>query len=143
MKGKAWLALAAALLAGCATPAARIKRNPDAFAQFPPEVQEKVRQGRIELGFTRPMVYIALGDPQRIYDRVSAGRTNEVWAYTGEQGRPEPRPVATTYWYRCADGRLRLMQDWVWMDAWRGVEIDLLRVEFEGDIVRAIESLRP
>jgi hypothetical protein len=48
---------------GCATPESRIKKHPEMFSAFPPEVQERVRLGEIRVGDTSDMVYIALGHP--------------------------------------------------------------------------------
>jgi len=69
------------LVAGCATPKARIRRHPEMFAEFSPEVQERVRQGGTALGDSKDMVYIALGRPARIYTRETADGKHEIWSY--------------------------------------------------------------
>jgi hypothetical protein len=74
------LPLAAALLA-CSSPATRIQSNRAQFDAYPPEVQQKIRAGQVEVGFTPDMVRLALGEPDRRYERTDANGTSEVWAY--------------------------------------------------------------
>ncbi len=77
------LLLLAAVLGGCASgPSARIKQDPEAFASFPQDVQENVRAGEIELGYTEEMVEMALGKPNRVTTRERAEGTERVWIYT-------------------------------------------------------------
>ena len=71
-----------AFLGACATPQARIERNPELFARLTPEEQQLVREGKVGLGFTPEMVRLALGDPDRVYSRTDANGTNESWSYT-------------------------------------------------------------
>lgn len=77
-----WMIVPLVLLAGCATtPDQRIAQNQATFAQLPPDVQQNLRAGRIDIGYTDQMVLIALGEPARHFERVDpAGRT-EVWVY--------------------------------------------------------------
>jgi hypothetical protein len=73
---------AALLLAGCAsTPESRIADHQAAFAQYPADVQQKIRAGQVDVGFTPEMVRLALGEPDRIISRQSAAGTSEVWSY--------------------------------------------------------------
>lgn len=82
-KGASVAVLLAVLgLAGCTTPEARIKQNPELFAQLSPTDQETIKQGRVALGFTPEMVKLALGDPDRVTTRTDASGTSEVWRYT-------------------------------------------------------------
>lgn len=68
-------------LVGCASPAKRIHQNPDLFAQFPAEAQAKIRAGTIDIGFSAPMVQMALGRPDRVYRRTTEAGTQEIWSY--------------------------------------------------------------
>lgn len=77
----------AAALAACQSPQSRIKRNQAAFDVFPPEVQQAIREGRAEAGFTPEQVQMALGKPDRVYTQKTAELTREIWAY-GIQGGP-------------------------------------------------------
>lgn len=75
------LVLALAGLAGCSTPASRIRGHQAAFDTWSPDVQATVRSGKVDLGFTEEQVRVALGDPERVFTRKSAAGTEEVWAY--------------------------------------------------------------
>lgn len=72
---------AAAAIAACASPQSRIKRHQAAFDSYPPGVQEKIRAGQADVGFTREQVEMALGAPERTYTRKTAAAAQEVWSY--------------------------------------------------------------
>jgi hypothetical protein len=76
-----------ALLSACSTPQSRIEADRSAFDQFPAEVREKIRAGRVELGFTPEMVRLALGEPARQAIRKTVTGDLEIWIYTDH--RPE------------------------------------------------------
>lgn len=88
MKTLSFFSFLAALLlaAGCATPEARIKRNPDVFAQLSAGDQQLIREGKVALGFTPEMVRLALGEPDRRLERTDASGTSESWSYTTWEG---------------------------------------------------------
>ena len=131
------------LAPGCvSTPQSRIQKNPDLFNSFPPEVQENVKQGRIAVGYTRDMVLIALGAPARVLMRMTEAGQTEVWVYSNTRYVADYRSRPAAFWYRDSRGRLRQGVDWAWMDAGGQQEYETLRVEFDGDKVKAIESLR-
>lgn len=130
------------MLSGCASPESRIRSHPEVFASFPADVQEKVKQGQIEVGYSKEMVFMALGFPQRKYTRVTTTGQNEIWSYTDTRYSSSYQPVSNDYWYRDSDGRLHRMTDWTWVDVGRTTEYERLRVEFESDKVKAIENLR-
>ena len=130
------------LVAGCATPERRIRQNPALFASFPAQVQENVRKGMIEVGYTHDMVRIALGLPDFVYERSVEGGKVEIWAYTATQFTSSYVPVDASYWYRTREGRLHIMHDWAWVDVSQRHEYDVMRVEFSNDKVTAIERLR-
>jgi outer membrane protein assembly factor BamE (lipoprotein component of BamABCDE complex) len=134
------LALAAAT--GCASPGWRIRRNQEMFQSFPQDVQQKVRKGTIELGYTRDMVFIAMGRPHRVYERVTDAGAAEIWAYVGVRFGAHLVPVDTSYVYRDRDGEPHLAHGWTFVDAGGSDEYETLRVEFQNDKVKAIERLR-
>lgn len=80
------LALCAVLLAGCATPATRIRQHPDVYAQATLQQQALISQGRIALGFTPGFVRLALGAPDRITERTDRRGTQTVWHYFADDG---------------------------------------------------------
>ncbi len=72
----------AALLAACAsTPDERIAKNQTAFNQYPSTVQQKIRAGGVDVGFTPEMVRFALGEPTRTFNHQSETGTAEIWIY--------------------------------------------------------------
>jgi outer membrane protein assembly factor BamE (lipoprotein component of BamABCDE complex) len=133
--------LLVALLTGCATPAARIRQNPDLFATFSPEAQTLIRQGRIEPGFTQDMVRMALGEPDRRYMRRTQISVTEVWSYTDYYTTIDRQRVQAQFRYRDPRGGIRTATDQVWVDVQQKNEFEKLRVEFDGDVVKAMESV--
>jgi len=131
------------LLAGCATPGYRIRKNPELFASFPPEVQETVRKGSIKLGYTGDMVFIALGEPSRIFQRETEHGKAEIWSYTDIGYRYEHQPVPQAYGLRDRGGRLHVVRGMEWVDVQAPYEFEIGRVEFAEGKVTAIERLQP
>jgi hypothetical protein len=69
------------LLAACATPDSRIADNRSAFEKFPAEIQQKIRTGQVDVGFTPEMVVMSLGEPARKFTRKTELGDTEVWSY--------------------------------------------------------------
>ncbi len=134
------LACVVLLAGGCGTPSARIKRNPDLFATFPPEIQANIRQGKVDIGYTRDMVYMALGDPDRRYLRKSATGEAEVWAFTDSYTTTERQQVEGPFHVRGTDGTTRTIRDTMWVDVQQRQVYERLRIEFINGIVDAIET---
>ena len=76
-----FLAATLMMLAACSTPDGRIASQQAAFDQYPADVQQKIRAGRIAIGFTTAMVRLALGEPARKFNRRSEAGEAEVWSY--------------------------------------------------------------
>jgi hypothetical protein len=68
-------------LAGCNTIDHRISEKQDVFNRLDPQVQDKIRQGVVEIGYTQDMVYIALGPPDARHEKVTAKGTETTWVY--------------------------------------------------------------
>ncbi len=81
------LLLGSIALGGCASVETRISRHQSEFDSWPAEVQDKIRAGNIDLGFTPDQVRVALGEPDKIYSRKSAEKEEEIWAYFDSRGR--------------------------------------------------------
>lgn len=141
MKKRILLALFAGILAGCATPESRIKKNPAAFNALPPAVQENVRQGRIDLGYSKDAVELALGAPNRKYTRKTADRLTEVWSYTRDEIRRDRQRADVRISGYDSKGRRTTYTDWAWVDVENRQEYERLRVEFSDNAVTAIETL--
>ena len=69
------------MLVGCSTVDSRIAKNRAAFNTWPPAVQDKVVQGQIDVGFTYEQVRVALGEPDRVFNRTTADGTSQIWGY--------------------------------------------------------------
>jgi hypothetical protein len=82
------LFLGCALLAaaGCSTVSSRIDQHRAEFASWPPAIQDQVRAGKVDIGFTAEQVRVALGDPVRTFTRRSTEGTAEIWAYQNDRG---------------------------------------------------------
>ena len=74
-------------LAACSTPESRIAGSRAAFEQFPADVQQKIRAGQVDVGFTQEMVLLSLGEPARKFMRKSESGEVEVWGY--HDNRPQ------------------------------------------------------
>jgi hypothetical protein len=122
------------LMSGCVTTESRISRHQAAFDTWPAEVRDKVRAGRVDVGFTQEMVQVALGDADRKSTRTTAAGTDEVWAYFDR--RPKfsfglgmgVAGGSTAYGGGVVVGDSRFLDD------------EFLRVIFEGGRVVAIET---
>ncbi len=76
-----WVLLATGLLSACSTPDSRIAENQAVFARYPAAVQQKIRAGKIDLGYTQEMVRFALGEPSRQMIQQTETGPVELWMY--------------------------------------------------------------
>lgn len=123
---------------GCASPESRIAENPELFASFPADVQEKVRQGQIEVGFTKGMVTLAQGPPDRRLAREEAtGVVSESWIYTDVYYTHVP-VYRSHRFHRSRDGHC---DDYYFDRGWDDIPhpYDRLKLHFDGDRVVSID----
>jgi hypothetical protein len=130
------------LLAACATPEHRIRKNPELFATYTPEEQAVIREGGVALGFNPDMVTLAQGRPNRIYARETTDGTREVWSYTRTERSYGSDWVDVPVRYRDSEGRVRTRRESVRVTVDQEREVDRLRVEFSDGKVSAIERLQ-
>ena len=121
-------------LSACASPARRIRANPDAFASLTPAQQALVQEGQIALGFPPEAVRLALGSPQRYYLRQTEEGNTRIWSYVRTEHRADSK------WVRVSTRDGRGQNVWVDVDTYR--EIERLRVEFRDNEVVAVEVLQ-
>lgn len=134
-------AAAVLVLAGCSTPASRIAKNPEVFASFPPDVQAKVKEGKVDVGFPKEAVEMALGRPDRQYTRTTEAGEVEVWSYVGVYTTTERQHVNGRFRVRDPMGGYQTVSDSIWVDVQQEHEYELLRVEFEDGKAKAIERV--
>jgi outer membrane protein assembly factor BamE (lipoprotein component of BamABCDE complex) len=125
------------LLAGCSTPDARIKNNPETFNRCTPQQQELIKQGEVALGFDEDMVRLALGDPDRVVTRTDASGQSQVWSYVTYE-TDDGVLLYTGYYHRF----------WgpvypYYLDYPARVEHDHFRVVFKDGKVISIEEEKP
>src|SRR4051812_43568570 len=92
-------AAAIAFSLGCSTPATRIRKNPELFAQLAPEQQEMIRRGQVAIGFNAEMVRLALGEPDRLTTRTDQDGTSEIWHYVTYDA-PAGSPLYRGWYHR-------------------------------------------
>lgn len=139
------LMVAGALLlgSGCvSTPGDRIKKDPQLFATFAPEVQAKVQKGEIELGYSRGMVRLALGAPPQVNVRTTETGDIEIWTYFNTRYISSYEPLNAGYWYRDRAGRLQRSYDTMWVNRGWYEDVPVLRLEFVGDKLKAMERAK-
>ena len=73
--------LAALMVAGCSTPTSRITANPADYKKLTPDQQARVRAGQPSNGFDEAAVRLALGEPDQVSTKETAGGTDTVWHY--------------------------------------------------------------
>ncbi len=71
---------------GCASSAVRY--SPDEIKDYPPNVQESIRQGDVLMGMTTQQVRYALGSPAtvNVLSPSLEGKPREEWIYTSSVG---------------------------------------------------------
>lgn len=125
---------------GCESPQARIRENPELFATFPVDVQEKVKQGVVDVGFTKDMVLLSQGQPdRRIASKDATGVVSESWVYTDIYYTHVP--VYHNHHYRRSyRNRYGDCDSYYFDRAWEDVphEYDRLTLRFEGDRVASL-----
>ena len=118
-----------ALLTGCSTVERRAAKHATMLGSLPADVRQSIRGGKIDIGYTTDMVYVALGSPDRVYSRRTAEGTTVVWVYT----KREPSfdgAWGTGFW------------GWYGPAGFHGEgsrEYEAVRVEFRSGKVHAVE----
>lgn len=70
------------LTAGCASSqTARIQEKPAVFQDLTPKEQKQILAGKVKVGFTPDMVYLALGKPSAVNHVNVSGAATEEWVY--------------------------------------------------------------
>jgi hypothetical protein len=70
-----------AFFPGCQTVNDRIQEKPEVFANVDKAIQDKIKQGIIDLGYSEDLVYLALGAPDQKRESASANGRSVTWIY--------------------------------------------------------------
>ena len=124
------------LLAGCSTVDSRVKEHEVAFNTRPADVQQKVRDKQVDVGFTPDMVLVALGDPARKVTRTTAQGQGEVWLYEDKSPKFSIGLGVGSMRGGTGVGGGVTVGDSMWRDN------ESMRVIFEGGRVTAVERRR-
>jgi hypothetical protein len=68
-------------LMACSTTGSRIRSQQELFDSYPAEVQQNIRKGEIDVGYSQEMVEMALGKPDRKVEMQTEDGITEVWTY--------------------------------------------------------------
>jgi len=119
----------------------RIAASPEIFNSFSLEVQQKVRAGQIELGFSEEMVRLAWGLPDRIYTRTTDKGQATVWTYSKTRMLTRTDRMTIPVQVRDKSGRSWVQYENVWVGRDTREEYTVARVEFSEGLVTALERL--
>ncbi len=147
MKPTTWLLpLAAAaifLFAGCDTFQSRAREKAAVYQSLPPGTQQRLQRGRISVGDTKDMVYIALGYPDEVRDLTTPQGVQTIWIYRTYWQQYEG--TAWVGWHRvivpARDGRgYFIYHEPVTTDIYRTHADEVIRVTFQNGVVAAVEQ---
>jgi hypothetical protein len=134
------------VVAGCNTTSSRISEKPAVFASLSPADQARIRQGKVLIGDSTDMVYIALGNPDKRTVTVSNNQTQTNWIYR----RYYQRHMGTTIsgYRRCVvydpHSRQRcVIMEPVYSDLYREESQEYLRIVFtNGKVAEIVETVK-
>ncbi len=128
-------AIVGCVLAGCSSPAARIRENHALFARLGTAQQDLIRQGKVGIGFDEDMVRLAVGEPDRKWVRTEATGTSEVWSYTAwERASGPPYPGGYYGYYEPSA---------YYLNAFSRSEREFFKVVFKDGKVTSVEQETP
>ena len=132
-------------LSGCSTIDSRIKEKSAAFAALDAATQDKVRLGRIEVGFTTDLVYISHGAPDERLTTTSATGTDETWIYNSYRQEYAGSAQVGYRRYVVIDARTGqpvVFYEPVYRDVYRDRVEERIRIGFKGGKVDSIEQVK-
>lgn len=119
----------------------RINSNLEVFNSFSTEIQQKIRAGQIEIGFTEEMVRLAWGAPDMSYTRTTDKGDATVWTYSRTRILTQTDRMTIPVWVRDRSGRSIVQYENVWINRDTQEEYTVARVEFTEGTVTALERL--
>lgn len=133
----------AGFLTGCDTFKARSNEKSEVFDSLPTATQKRLERGKINVGDTQDMVYIALGHPDETREISTADGEQPVWVYKTYWQQYEG--TAWVGWHRvivpAANGRgYVVFHEPVTQDIYRTRVDEVIRVAFSRNMVSAVEQ---
>jgi hypothetical protein len=130
-------------LSGCDTFKSRAKEKSEVFDQLSPGTQKRLEKGKINIGDTTDMVYIALGDPDEKRDRTETKGASSVWIYRTYWQQYEG--TAWVGWHRVIvplpGGRgYSVYHEPITRDVYSTRADEVIRVTFRDNKVEAVEQ---
>lgn len=130
-------------LTGCSTFSARAREKSAVYDALPARTQQRLERGKINVGDTQDMVYIALGEPDEKRDVATAAGHQSIWVYKTYWQQYEGS--AWVGWHRvivpAGDGRhFAIYHEPITEDIYRTHLDEVIRVTFADNIVGSVEQ---
>jgi hypothetical protein len=119
----------------------RIAENIELFNSYTPDIQEQIRLGQVNLGFSEDMVGLAWGAPDRMYVRTTERGEETVWIYSSRRLLTQTDRMSVPVRVYDDRGRSTVVYRNIWVNRDLQEEYDVARVEFLLGIVTAIERM--
>jgi len=139
------ICLAALVLAGCSTVQSRIEEKSAVFNALPAETQAKIQQGLVDVGYTPDMVYIAIGNADKVIERSTGDGNETVWIYNNYYQEYEGSRFAGYRRSVYYDNRIkayRVFYEPVRAEIYRDRVEEVARVVFKNGKVASIEQVK-
>jgi hypothetical protein len=139
------LACLTVLCSGCSTINSRIEEKSSAFAALDPAIQNNLRLGRVAVGYSTDLVYIALGTPNERLTKTTKIGTTETWIYNSY--RQEYLGTAHSGYrsYIVIDPKTRqsvVFYEPVYSSIYRDRVDERIRISFKAGQVESIEQVK-
>jgi len=132
-------------LAGCTTVNRRIQERSTVYAALDPATQDRLRLGRVDLGDTPDMVYIALGRPTKTTDRITAEGRDSTWSYKSfyeEYAGTTQTGYRRTVIVDQANNRSFVRVEPIYTDVYRQRSEEYIRLSFRDGVVVSLEETK-
>lgn len=139
----ALLLVGISLLTSCNTIKSRIDEKSALFNSLDPQVQDHLRKGLIDVGYTEDMVYIALGKPDEKSEKTTTAGTTTTWIYNTYWEEYEGTHTAGYRRHVVFDPRIRAYRVFyvpVREEVYSAHEEEKTRVTFKNGLVESIEQ---
>jgi len=132
-------------MTGCSTIDSRIREKSSVFAALDAPTQDKIRLGRIEVGFSTDLVYMSHGAPDERLTTTSTTGTNETWIYNSYRQEYLGSALVGYRRYVVIDPKTRqpiVYFEPVYDSIYRDRVEERIRIIFKGGKVEAIEQVK-